>query len=88
MSLGRIFFNLQLLFLAMRLSKKKRRALRFAAIDCFIFLLISGFYPFGTQHGDSLVVKGDDVATCFPVASNFPLFTSINHKQLCVSVRS
>jgi len=39
--LGRIFFNLQLLFGAMRLSKKKCRALRFAAVGCFILLLQS-----------------------------------------------
>ena len=49
-------------------------------------LSFTAFIPFGRQHGDRYVAIGDDVAECFPVSQNFPLFTTKYHKQICVSL--
>ena len=49
----------------------------------FIFL---AFVQFGPQFGDRYVAIGDDVAECFPVSRNFPLFATKNHSQICVSL--
>ena len=50
----------------------------------FITAFCLVFVPFGHAHGDINVANGDDVADCFPVSRNFPLFTTKNHRNICV----
>eukprot|EP00111_Clytia_hemisphaerica_P023655 TCONS_00069721-protein len=60
--------------------------------NLFFILLVTfakdqteAFYPFGTSNGDSVVQAGDDTAQCFPVSSQFPLFTTTGHTQICLN---
>ena len=50
----------------------------------FTHFFIAVFLPFGGWHGDSYVASGDDDSQCFPVSRYFPLFSTRNHRRICV----